>query len=336
MEKERTESASTDFPYRYRGDLLSYDSERDWPVGWGTFCVDNRARSLRVLPADRPCPFCHSILQSEGRPLTTIDFEGQEYLVTQNHNPTVDGQLLVFPRTVGSQEHRCDLALVDFALINELTTTGFTHLSMASAGTHPSAFSAAPYGSSRNALASPYVVYVNPFPNAAQTEPHLHINALPHSYVPHLPKEKTESSRRPILEFDGTALYRLEMGSYSGFILTGANGVSTAIALAEVHRLMVSWKIPYSLAADASDYSFGQLRVPRYVLVPRSSDYSEAADQRVGALEFFTGVLLPGVKRVAGMTTAQRDATFTETALQAVDFISLERRLVESLRATSS
>jgi hypothetical protein len=93
MTVDGNQPVSANFPYRYKGDrFIFYDEEN--ALGWGAFCVDNRARSLRVLPPDRPCPFCGPVMESHDRRMNRILFHEHVYIVVENHNPTVDEQLL--------------------------------------------------------------------------------------------------------------------------------------------------------------------------------------------------------------------------------------------------
>lgn len=325
--KLRADNEST-LPYRYRHDRIVYYGSGH-QLGWGSFCVDNRKRSCRVLLPDRLCPFCSMIDSPSDRRISLLLYKKHEYFVIENKNPTVDEQLLVFPPPSSGSAHQCSLEEIDFKLIAEIAVHGFFGVPTSPVSGHPEVVKLSEIDSSTCPQSGPYVIYVNPSPESSQTEPHLHMNCVPSGYVPHLSPERVSSTVDLIRDQYETVISRLVMPGFSAFRGVGTSVECVALTLATFNAFMLEWSVPYSLVAYPSGAASSK---PSFLIIPRSTDYSATADQRIGALEFFTGVLLPGVNRVDSMNVDRRDAAFAETTLGDEAFSELERKLAAPSR----
>ncbi|MBV7327394.1 alcohol dehydrogenase catalytic domain-containing protein [Chloroflexi bacterium TSY] len=63
------------------------------------------------------------------------------------------------------------------------------------------------------------------------------------------------------------------------------------------------------------------------MVIPRDHEHCDAADQKLAGLEFLTGILIPGEKRLGSMDTIQRDMAFWQATLKKEQLLMLERRL---------
>jgi threonine dehydrogenase-like Zn-dependent dehydrogenase len=277
-------------------------------LGWGDFFVANPKRTGRKQPLHPgDCPFCGI---SENR--THKGWPGQvshgddEYLIVRNKNPIVRRQRLIIPAGVdrGSHSvHRLDLNANDVCLALRLARTGFSGL--------------LPHAEDR-----PWACYVNAFPGTGRSIAHLHINAVPGSHVPLLQETAAEwqicGDRAT-----GSTISRLAGVDFYALTVDSPDAMRLAAIVADLHRHMNEWQQPYNFLLVPGSGS----RSARVVIVPRDAEYCEAADQRIGGLEFLTGVLIPGNARVNVIDTILRDRALRQATLKHERRLQLERQL---------
>ncbi|HYI11290.1 MAG TPA: alcohol dehydrogenase catalytic domain-containing protein [Thermoanaerobaculia bacterium] len=273
--------------------------------GWGDYYVHNEKRSGRKHPLHPgSCPFCG---MAAGNAVRRLTFQGEQYLVIRNNNPIVEGQLLFTPAP--KREHRLDVSANDVLLALSMARSGFSKLRMRRAE------DVVPAGTAE----TPWACYVNAFPGTGRSVAHLHINCVPAHHVP-LPPDAVAPWQIGTAK-NGTAISRHAGVGFYALVVENDNEKALATTIADLHRRMNEWQQPYNLLVYPAACG------PRVVMVPRDSEYCEAADQRVAGLEFLTGILIPGTARLAVMDTTLRDRALAQATLGPGRQLTLERML---------
>lgn len=318
--------------FRFKGDVIPYWNLHDVD-SWGGFFVHNTSRSTRPRPLHPPpCPFCGIATGKEkAESVSYLRFSDHNYIVTENINQIVDNQLVVFPRPEKDQEgflnHRIDINATDVELMISMARSGFSGLLLARDGPHsPPAES-----SDREDLlpleSQPWVAYVNAFPGSGRSVQHLHINLLPAGFVPILsaisaPWQVCQDRKT------GAVISRFAGTSFYGLVIDG-DPQAIAVTHERFHAEMNKWERPYNLLVYPRLEESGPARA-RVAVIPRDQEYCEAAGQRIGGLEFITGVLIPGENQWRAMDSIQRDLALWQSTLKDEARLELERRLRKS------
>jgi threonine dehydrogenase-like Zn-dependent dehydrogenase len=305
-------------PFRFVGTSHPYRNLRG-TCKWGSFYVLNESRSGRKRPLHPgDCPFCG---MAKTKSVGLLNFAGENYLVVGNSNRIVERQILIVPALVkdsrGRSNHRLDLNAHDVGLALNLCRQGFRGMSYKPSASdsvecHPDVFE------------QPWACYVNAFPGTGRSVAHLHINCVPAHYVPLLsnnvaPWQICSSS-------NGSTLSRLADVCFYAIAIENADDHELGATVAELHKQMNDWELPYNFAAYPFRSQEGSSDV-KIAIVPRDQEYCEAADQRIAGLEFLTGVLIPGTARRNSMDTIQRDRAFLQATLKSERQLQLERLL---------
>jgi threonine dehydrogenase-like Zn-dependent dehydrogenase len=316
--------------FKFRGKMIPYWSLRG-ANSWGSFVVDNTSRSGRPRPLHPPpCPFCGIVTgRSQAERVSVVSFNDESYFITDNNNPIVHNQLLIFPcprkDSEGFLEHRIDIVASDVELMIKLTRDGFSGLPCRHNDGSSPAVRLESSGESAAIYSRPWAAYINAFPGSGRSVQHLHINCLPAHHVPILDAEPApwQVSRDPET---GAGISRFSGTSFYGLVIEG-DGAAVAQTVARLHVEMNTWEHPYNLLVYPNPAKGAGQPETRVAVLPRDQEYCEAADQRVGGLEFLTGVLIPSANRLPAMDTIQRDLTFWQSTLKTDGRLKLERRL---------
>ncbi|WP_300450033.1 alcohol dehydrogenase catalytic domain-containing protein [Accumulibacter sp.] len=292
-----------DNPYKFVGEGIPYQRVSFCLPRWGDFYVRNEKRAGRTLPLQRAdCPFCDMATGVTIPPgsIRRVQFGNEDYVVVSNNNPIVQGQwmLIPAPTDIAHPAHRLDLNSNDVRLALCLAQGKAPHVEKV-----------------------PTVCYVNTLPGSGRSVAHLHINCVPACNVPRLPPVVVPWQ---ICTAGACTISRLAGAPFYAIVVQGNDDEALAELVADLHQRMNEWQQPYNLLVYSDDLTSASVRV---ALVPRDAEYCEAADQRIGGLEFLTGVLIPGSARIGMMDTILRDRALSQATLKADAQLHLERRL---------
>ena len=320
--------------YRFRGRMIPYQNLIHSPE-WGGFYVYNEKRFRRPKPLHPgPCPICRVAVDAEDkREVSSVQYNGELFWIIRNTNPIVDDHLLIFPHdenfSADGLPHRIDLNEADVLFSIDLAMKGFTDMPLRSEGKHPALVKKTATGRWEDPFGLPWAVYVSPFPGSGRSEPHLHVNCVPAQYVP-LPKADTVPWQVCQDARNGTVISRLSGAAFYALAFEGKDPEAIAQTVIRFHFYMNAWEIPCNLIAypmTLENPGFADIRI---AVACRDEEYSEATDQKLGGLEFLTGVLIPGGKRVDTMNSIQKDLAFVQTTLKENQALELERKLREA------
>ncbi len=320
--------------YRFRGRMIPYQNFLQSPE-WGGFYVYNEKRFKRPKPLHRgPCPICRIVLDAQDRrEVSSVQYQGERFWITRNTNPIVDDHLLIFPHdehySKDGLPHRIDLNEADVLLTIDLAMKGFTGMPLQAEGEHPILVKKAEKGHWEDPFGLPWAVYVSPFPGSGRSEPHLHVNCVPAHYIP-LPKADAVPWQVCQDAQNGTVISRLSNAGFYALAFQGKNPKAVAQTVIRFHYYMNAWETSYNLFAYPMTLENPNFTDIRIAVACRDEEYAEAADQKLGGLEFLTGVLIPGAKRVDTMNSIQKDLTFVQTTLKENQALDLERKLREA------
>jgi hypothetical protein len=320
-------------PNKFIGDLTPYpgNGRSNCGASWGAFWARNPARGDRPVPANASCPFCAMLvgdIPDIGRRKGIRIRLGQEsYLCVLNDYPVVRGQRLAFPIPPGEPEgsrtpHRCDLNAADVVLAATLATKGFAGLRCEPIEGWP------PLPAEGD---SPYwLVCANPVSHSGRSQPHLHLHLVAVHGFP-LPSVIRPDSQVCCGEGE-TTVCRADGLPFNALLVCGGNPESLAKTVERLDhffqaRANTQQGTAYNLIF-LPPAAIGRRRNQVEVLiVPRRREYSQAADQKLAALEFASGILIPGPKACGHMTVRRRDRAFRQTTLPDADFKSLLQNL---------
>jgi len=306
--------------FAYEGEMVRFTRARGRSE-WGAFYVINRKRAERRPPLKNvTCDFCAlSRGEVRDRPVSRFSCLGREYLMIANEFPIVKGQLVIFPPAdSGSGDtHRIDIDSVDIEMAAKLVRRGFDDFSIDHLAGEHSAIIDAHSG-------KPYAVYVNSFPDAGRSVAHLQINCFPADAAP-MPVWG-ECAWEICRDADNAAdIVRISGAPYYGVTFSEAHDSQHCVMAARLIEAMKEWNYPYNLIAYPVQPA-GRAGI-RFVLIPRSREYSPEADQKIAGQEFLTGVILPGVLRLHKMGAVARDLAFRQTTLDCSAVLMFERHL---------
>ena len=317
--------------YGFNGNIIPYKNLTDVD-SWGAFYVHNEKRVHRPKPLHPgPCPLCVLVDDSKDeRDITIVRLKEEEFWIIENTNPIVKNHLLIFPheasRFAESRWHRIDLNEADVEFAIQLASVGFSNMSLETIGNHPPLISKTPGGRIQKPYGSPWAVYVNTFPGTGRSEPHLHINCVPAHLVPLLSSDlepwqicRDEETSVVISRMSGIPFYSLA--------IEGEDSDAISRTVVRMHYHMNAWEIPYNILAFPKKSKCSGSQDIRIAIVPRDEEYSEAGDQKLGGLEFLTGALIPGAKRLNSMNSIQRDQAFLQATLKNEQCLKFERLL---------
>ena len=300
----------------FLGELHSYPNGQHIAGGRGSFYVSNRRRSHRKLTPGELCPFCEWRV-GVGLPIHACRFGGDSlegYMVADNRNPIVEGQLLVIPT-----QHRRMLAARDVEMLIQVVCDGLGR----------QAWQMVPdcQPLSAEALSCSWAVYVNPMPGSGRSQPHFHAGLVPASGVP-LPILRP--SDWPVCRGIGSArVVRAEGLDCHALAIRGTCRSDAAATVEALDRHFRAIHQAYNLMVFRSPVPGRKPQDVDLVIVPRGTERCTAVDQKVAGLELLTGVLIPGPECPGPMSTARRDEALRQATLDECGW----DRLVRGLRS---
>jgi len=211
--------------------------------------------------------------------MSSIAFDGETYVVTENGRPIVKDQIMVLPIN-----HRTDPIASDFRLIRYLAQNGFKNLNCLPVGQHPELVTTdqgdllAPYS-------DPFALYLNATAGSGRSIAHVHPNGFPADYVPLPSAEKAPWEVCQDAQ-TGAVISRFEMGFYA-LVIEGADPEGIAKTLERFHQAMIEWKMPYNLIAFPFKKQGSESPVVRMVVVPASTQIWNQA-LKEGLFDIFT------------------------------------------------
>jgi hypothetical protein len=300
----------------FLGESHTYPKGQHVAGGRGSFYVSNPRRSLRKLTPGGPCPFCG---WRAGIGLTAHacrlggDARGG-YVVADNQNPIVAGQLLVVP-----VRHRCMLAARDVELLIRLVCDGL--------GRQPWQMVPDCQPLPAEAMMRSWAAYVNPTPGSGRSQRHFHAGLVPADGVP-LPV--TRPSDWPVCRGVGAAqVLRAEGLGCHALLVRGPSRADAAATVEALDRHFRAIRLSYNLLVFRSPVPGRKPQDVDLVVIPRGAERCTAVDQKVAGLELLTGVLIPGPECPGPMCTARRDEAFRQATLDECGW----DRLVRGLRS---
>ena len=317
---------------KFKGDMIGYRGKEDL-YRWGSSFVVNEKRSHRSKPLNpASCELCHKATNPRStKPMSALRFGREEYIIVPNSNPIVEGQILIAPNPAydsGLHRHRRDPTPTDFELAIRMATSGFSNLNCTDIARHRPVVKLIEQGNLEETYTQPYAVYISPLPGSGRSVEHLHINGVPARFVP-LPNAEPASWQVCQDRDNGTIFSRLDGTNFYALVVEGKNPQEIGQTLARYHEAMNRWQLPYNFMVYPlnSKSKKGELHGVRIIVVPRDQEYCEAVDQKLAGLEFLTGILIPGPKRLKSMDATLRDSAFWEATLKSDHSLFLERRL---------
>ncbi len=297
---------------------------------WGSFWVINPSRTERPQPLHKhSCAFCGILGDIEDtRDMNEILFEKKEsYYVIENNNPIIKNQLLVFPESLQSPRKfyndRVVLKKSDIKLSIKLAREGFSKIRLRVYEGHNALINSEAFTSFQEQYAQHYAIYLNPTIGTGRTESHVHLNLV---QAQNLPLLKAEAVPWQICgEQRNVAFSRIANIPFYALLVEGPSDEILSEVMERFHELMNEVGIPYNLLIYPELNTVLEPKI-KIVVVPRSSEYAEACGQKLGGLEFLTGVLIPDNKH-QNMDSLMRDLAFQQTTLESGEQLKFERLL---------
>jgi threonine dehydrogenase-like Zn-dependent dehydrogenase len=317
--------------YGFNGNTIPYKNKMDVD-SWGAFYIHNEKRIRRPKPLHPgPCPLCVLVDDpDDNRDINIVKHKGEEFWVIENTNPIVRNHLLIFPhessRPSLNHPHRIDLNEADVEITIQLACIGFSGMVPETTGKHPALIRKTSRGRMKKPFGSAWAVYVNTFPGTGRSEPHLHVNCVPADLIPLLSPDLAPWQVCRDKE-TGVVISRMSGIPFYSLAFEGENPEAVARTVVKMHYHMNAWEIPYNILAFPKQSKCNGLQDIRIAIVPRDEEYSEAGDQKLGGLEFLSGALIPGAKRLNSMNSIQRDQAFLQATLKNEQCLKLERLL---------